>query len=115
MGDIVTTPDGPATPVGIEQAVSTLSAVREAAAVGIGPAGTQQLVVVAVPVAHLRRPDLADEALADRVRATTGREVAAVLVTPSLPVDQRHNSKIDRPRIARWAEGILAGGRIGPI
>jgi acyl-coenzyme A synthetase/AMP-(fatty) acid ligase/pimeloyl-ACP methyl ester carboxylesterase len=115
MGDIVTTPDGPVTPVGIEQAAATLTEVREAAAVGVGPAGTQQLVVVAVPVAHLRRPDLADEALADRVRATTGREVAAVLVTPSLPVDQRHNSKIDRPRIARWAEEILAGGRIGQL
>jgi hypothetical protein len=63
----------------------------------------------------VRRPDPAGEVLTDRVRAAAGREVAAVLVTPSLPVDKRHNSKIDRPRIAQWAEGILAGGRVGSI
>jgi len=115
IGDIVTTPDGPVTPVGIEQSVSSLPEVADTAVVGIGPAGTQQLVVVVVPVGRVRRPDLADEDLTDRVRAAAGGEVAAVLVTPSLPVDKRHNSKIDRPKIARWAEGILAGGRIGHI
>ena len=115
MGDIVTTSDGPVTPVGIEQAVSTLPEVAAAAAVGVGPAGTQQLVVVVVPVARRRRPDLADETLADQVRGQAGGEVAAVLTTPSLPVDKRHNSKIDRPRIARWAERVLAGGRMGQI
>ena len=115
MGDIVTTPDGPVTPVGIEQAVSSLPEVADTAVVGVGPAGTRQLVVVMVPVARVRRPDLAGEALTDRVRAAAGREVAAVLLTPSLPVDKRHNSKIDRPRIAGWAEGILAGDRVGPI
>ncbi len=83
--------------------------------VGVGPAGTQQLIVVVVPIARVRHPDLADEALTDRVRAVSGGEVAAVLVTPSLPVDKRHNSKIDRPRISDWAEEILAGGRIGQI
>ena len=115
MGDIVTTPDGPVTPVGIEQAISSLPQIANTAVVGVGPAGIQQLVVVMVPVTRVRRPDLAGEALTDRVRAAAGREVAAVLLTPSLPVDKRHNSKIDRPRIARWAEGILAGGRVGPI
>jgi len=36
-----------------------------------------------------------------------------VLVVPSVPVDKRHNSKIDRTRIAAWAEKVLAGGRMG--
>jgi acyl-coenzyme A synthetase/AMP-(fatty) acid ligase/pimeloyl-ACP methyl ester carboxylesterase len=115
MGDIVTTSGGPVTPVGIERAVSSLPEVADTAVVGVGPAGTQQVIVVVVPVARVRRPDLADEVLTDRVRAAAGGEVAAVLVTSSLPVDKRHNSKIDRPRIARWAEEILAGGRIGRI
>jgi acyl-coenzyme A synthetase/AMP-(fatty) acid ligase len=115
MGDIVTTPDGPVTPVGIEQAVSSLPEVADTAVVGVGPVGTQQLIVVVVPVARVRRPDVAGQALTDGVRAAAGGEVAAVLVTSSLPVDKRHNSKIDRPRIARWAEEILAGGRIGHI
>jgi len=25
----------------------------------------------------------------------------------------RHNSKIDRTRLAAWADGVLAGGRVG--
>jgi hypothetical protein len=37
------------------------------------------------------------------------------MTAPSLPVDKRHNSKIDRSRIARWAERVLAGGRMGRI
>jgi hypothetical protein len=35
-----------------------------------------------------------------------------VLVVPRLPTDIRHNSKIDRTGLARWANGILAGGRM---
>jgi acyl-coenzyme A synthetase/AMP-(fatty) acid ligase/pimeloyl-ACP methyl ester carboxylesterase len=116
MGDVVATADGPVTPVGIEQAVSALPEIAETAAVAVGPIGTQQLIVVVVPVDRRRRPDRADEALADRVRAEVGEaDVAAVLVAASLPVDKRHNSKIDRPRVARWAENVLAGGRMGSI
>jgi acyl-coenzyme A synthetase/AMP-(fatty) acid ligase len=116
IGHIVTTAAGPVTPVGIEHAVSELSGIAQAAVVGVGPSGTQQVVVVAVPTVHRRRADLADEDLADRVRARAGDvDVAAVLVVPSLPVDKRHNSKIDRTRVARWAAGVLAGGRMGRI
>ncbi|GMQ85569.1 MAG: alpha/beta fold hydrolase [Acidimicrobiia bacterium] len=116
MGHIATTPSGPVTPVGIEHAVSALPEVAHAAVVGVGPAGTQQLVVVVVPVGRSRRPHLADENLADRVRAKAHAvDVAAVMTSPSLPVDKRHNSKIDRTRIARWAERVLAGGRMGRI
>ena len=31
----------------------------------------------------------------------------------ALPVDIRHASKIDRARVARWADRVLAGGRVG--
>ena len=34
------------------------------------------------------------------------------LVVPELPTDIRHNSKIDRARLADWATRSLAGGRI---
>jgi acyl-coenzyme A synthetase/AMP-(fatty) acid ligase/pimeloyl-ACP methyl ester carboxylesterase len=116
MGHVVTTAAGPVTPVGIEHAVSALPEVAHAAVVGVGPTGTQQIVVVVVPVDPSRRPDLADEDLADKVRARVGAlDVAAVMTAPSLPVDKRHNSKIDRSRIARWAERALAGGRMGRI
>jgi hypothetical protein len=32
-----------------------------------------------------------------------------VLVVPALPTDIRHNSKIDRSRVAAWAERVLSG------
>jgi hypothetical protein len=35
-----------------------------------------------------------------------------VFVVPALPVDKRHNSKIDRTRVSRWASLALAGGRM---
>jgi len=114
MGHIVTTPAGPVTPVGLEHAVSELDGVVQAAAVGVGPAGTQHVVIVLEPANRAVRSHLADEELADRVRSVVGGvDVSAVLVVPALPVDRRHNSKIDRPRIARWAERVLAGGRMG--
>ena len=116
MGHIVTTSDGPVTPVGIEHQVSSIAGIAAAAIVGVGPPGTQQVVAVVAPIPSPKRAGLADETLADEVRSEVpSRGIAAVLVAPVLPVDKRHNSKIDRTRIARWAERVLAGGRIGRI
>jgi hypothetical protein len=39
--------------------------------------------------------------------------LAAVLEVDALPVDIRHAAKIDRQRLARWAERVLAGARVG--
>ena len=107
---VITGPAGPVTPVGIEQRVEALPGVELVAVVGVGPAGTQQTVVVLVPTggASARRP-LAPPALAAKVRQAAGSPIAAVLVTDRLPVDIRHASKIDRTRVARWAELVLAG------
>ncbi|MBB3156721.1 acyl-coenzyme A synthetase/AMP-(fatty) acid ligase/pimeloyl-ACP methyl ester carboxylesterase [Microbacterium proteolyticum] len=104
---VITTAEGPVTPVGIEQDAETVGAVVRAAAVGVGPVGRQ--VVVAVVEAGVRRPGLASPALTDAVRAATRQRLAAVLVVPTLPTDIRHNSKIDRTRVAAWAERLLAG------
>ena len=115
LAHVITTAGGPLTPVGIEQRVERLPEVRAAAAVGIGPPGTQVLVVVVVPadtpVRRHRRPRLrlAAPTLADAVRAAAGAEVAAVLTTTALPVDIRHGSKIDRLAVARRADRLLAG------
>jgi len=107
---------GPAAPAPIEAAVDQLDAVRRSAAVGVGPAGAQVVVVIAETVDAARRPrqaalariDLVRNAVADR----TGLDVAAVFEVASLPVDRRHNSKIDRTRLAAWAAGVLAGGPV---
>jgi len=112
----VSTMDGPVTPIGLEHRVNRVEGVRQAAIVGVGPAGTQQVVAVAVPTDRIRRPCLASEQLADRVRAVvTDVDIAAVFLVPSLPVDRRHNSKIDRAHIAVWAERVLCGGRMGKL
>ncbi|MDH2442747.1 alpha/beta fold hydrolase [Amnibacterium sp. CER49] len=103
---VIVTADGVVTPVGVEQRAESVG-VRRAAAVGVGPRGTQQLVVVVED----RPSGLVEPALADSVRAAVGEPVAAVLGVPRLPTDIRHNSKIDRALLARWAEAVLAGER----
>jgi hypothetical protein len=70
--------------------------------------------VVAVVVPETRAAvGLASQQLATAVRAAAGVRVAAVLVVEALPVDIRHAAKIDRQRLARWAERVLAGARVG--
>ncbi len=106
---VVVTAAGPVTPVGIERRVEQLDGVDLAAAVGVGPVGSQQVVVVVTGPPAARRGALAPLDLADAVREVAGADVAAVLAVPTMPVDIRHNSKIDRSRLARLAEDLLAG------
>jgi acyl-coenzyme A synthetase/AMP-(fatty) acid ligase/pimeloyl-ACP methyl ester carboxylesterase len=109
---VITTADGPLTPVGVEQRIEAEAPVTAAAVVGVGPCGTQQVVAVVVPDSAAP-VGLAARELATAVRAAAEVSLAAVLVTKALPVDIRHAAKIDRQRLARWAERLLAGGRAG--
>lgn len=112
LAHVITTGDGPVAPVGVEQRIEESAPVRAAAAVGVGPSGTQQVVAVVVPEAgSTARWHLADARFADAVRRASPVPLAAVLVTDILPVDIRHASKVDRTRIARWAARLLAGER----
>ncbi len=108
---LVLTSDGPVTPVGIELRAERVAGVKRAAAVGVGPAGTQQLVVV-VATEEPTTGVVAGAPMAEAVRAVIPTDVAAVLTTAALPVDRRHNSKIERLQIADWAASVLAGGRV---
>ena len=75
---------------------------------GVGPAGCAQVVVV---VEQEGKAGLAGTDLDTTVRgALAPQALAAVLTVPALPVDRRHNSKIDRTRLGRWAGALLAGG-----
>ncbi|MDH3248994.1 MAG: alpha/beta fold hydrolase [Acidimicrobiia bacterium] len=112
LAHVISTEKGPVTPVAIEHATRSVEGVDLAAAVGVGPVGAQQLVVVIATSPGPRRPRLADIDLSGRVRSAVRIPVAAVLEVPELPVDKRHNSKIDRLRVAEWADGVLAGGRL---
>lgn len=109
---VVTTPAGVVTPVGPEQRIEQVDGVGRAGVAGIGPAGTQQLVAIVETVPAMRRPGIAPPVLAAAVRAAAGVPVAAVLTVPQLPTDIRHNSKVDRARLSRWAASVLSGGRM---
>jgi acyl-coenzyme A synthetase/AMP-(fatty) acid ligase len=112
LAHVISTADGPLTPVGAEQRIEAEAPVTGAALVGVGPQGTQQPVAVVVAAARARQ-GLADDELAKAVRAAADVRLAAVLRVRSLPVDIRHGAKIDRSRLARWADGVLAGARVG--
>jgi acyl-CoA synthetase (AMP-forming)/AMP-acid ligase II/pimeloyl-ACP methyl ester carboxylesterase len=110
---VIETPDGPIAPVGIEQQVQQLPWVRWCAAVGVGPPGTQCVVVIVIPTEG-RGVWAGYERSADVravVRDALGIDVAAVVQRSEFPVDVRHQAKIDRAALAQWAESVLAGHR----
>ncbi|WP_426595374.1 alpha/beta fold hydrolase [Cellulomonas sp. McL0617] len=110
LAHVLVTDAGVVTPVGLEHRAATVDGVVSAAVVGVGPRGTEQVVVVVETAGA--SPLVAEPPLAAAVRAAVAPTVvAAVLVAPKLPTDVRHNSKIDRTRVARWASRVLAGER----
>ncbi|MFC3299485.1 alpha/beta fold hydrolase [Arthrobacter agilis] len=121
LGHVITSAEGIVTPVGLEHALQELDDVRLAAVVGVGPVGTQAVVAVvetAQPEGRGRRGRLADAGLAAGARAVArdcGIDLAAVIAVPALPVDIRHNAKIDRAAVGAWAAVFLSGGRAGSL
>lgn len=107
---VIHTPVGPITSVPVERTVERALGIRRSAAVGVGPEGSQQLVVVIEDADASDGP--ADSEQATAVRNAVAEPVAAVLVARHLPVDIRHNAKIDRAAVASWADDVLAGRRV---
>ena len=111
---IIDTVDGPVTSVPLERAVErALVPVDKAvagrvAAVGVGPQDCSQIVIVIEGSSS----GLADAETSAAVRGSVARPIAAVLMMADMPVDIRHNAKIDRGAVARWASALLAGGRL---
>jgi acyl-coenzyme A synthetase/AMP-(fatty) acid ligase/pimeloyl-ACP methyl ester carboxylesterase len=115
IGHVIATASGVMAPVELEQAIESIAGIALAAVVGIGPPGVQQIVVVVQPDAPPRSPQLASLDTIDAVRAAAARDIVAVFEVRELPVDRRHNSKIDRTQVAEWADAALAGGRLGRL
>ncbi len=122
LAHVVRTPAGVLTPVGPEQRAETVPGIARAALVGIGPEHARQVAVVAEAggadagdVEPVARTTVATPELSEAVRLATGLPLVAVLLVPALPTDVRHNSKIDRVRVAAWAERVLAGERTEPL
>ena len=122
---VVHAASGPLTPVALELALQGLPGIRDAAVVGVGPVGTQAVVAIVIvddatgtgAVTRRRGHVIAGEALTAAVReaaaAVISDPIAAVLTTSAFPVDVRHQSKVDRARLAQWAYGVLSGGPVG--
>ncbi|WP_205709152.1 alpha/beta fold hydrolase [Kineococcus siccus] len=115
LAHVVVTGTEVVTPVGVEQRAESVPGIARAALVGVGPRPARQLAVVAEASEPVARTSVADPELAEAVRTATGRDLVAVLLVPALPTDVRHNSKIDRVRVAAWAGRALAGERVPPL
>ncbi len=116
----VTTAEGVMFSVPCEAVFDAHPAVRRSALVGVGPAGSQRPVIcielerppggrpVARPVARPlppsgARPELTRELLALAAAHPSTATIGTVLYHRGFPVDIRHNAKIDRQALARWA------------
>jgi acyl-CoA synthetase (AMP-forming)/AMP-acid ligase II len=102
----VETPEGPLFTVPIEEVINTHPAVRRSALVGVGARGQQiPVVLLELETPLTRRPEVVIsevERLASQHEVT--RRCLEFAVYPgSFPVDRRHNAKIEREKLARWA------------
>ena len=108
MVHVIHSAGGPIAPVPLEIAVEALPNVVRAAAVGVGPTDVQQIVIVVETIKDSEGP--ADAEFAQAVRtALAPLTIASVWITKKLPVDIRHNSKIDRTAVSQRMSKILAG------
>lgn len=103
---VITSSHGPLTPVPVEQRVEKLPCVYQAACVGVGPVGNQVVVVIVV-----LRGEISDTELENSIREVAGTPVSAILRRTKLPMDIRHNAKINREKLADWADQVLAGAQ----
>ena len=103
---VVHTAVGPMHSVPCEEVFNLHPAVRRTALVGVGPSGRAEPVLcVQLEGAIAPSPELTAQLLALGAADPRTAPVARVLYRADFPVDIRHNSKIDRPQLARWAAG----------
>ena len=108
MVHVIHSSRGSITPVPLEIAAEALPNVVRAAAVGVGPTDVEQIVMVVETVNGTEGP--ADTELTHAVRqALAPLTIASVWITQKLPVDIRHNSKIDRTAVSQRMSKILSG------
>jgi acyl-coenzyme A synthetase/AMP-(fatty) acid ligase len=101
-------------PLQVEPLFDAHPKVRRSGLVGV-PAPAGELPVLCVEVeAGVGRDELAGlhrELLARAADSGMANTIHAILFKDTLPVDPRHNSKIERPRLAKWAARQLTGPR----
>ncbi len=101
-------------PLQVEPLFDAHPKVRRSGLVGVpAPAGELPVlcVEVAAGVGKDELPGLRRELLALAAESKVAKPIHAILFKDRLPVDPRHNSKIERPRLATWAIRQLSGQR----
>ena len=106
----VETSDGPLYTEQVEPVFDTHPQVRRTALVGVGARGMQAPVLCVELAAGARTADW--PRIEDELRALGGRHahtaaIATFLRHPAFPVDIRHNAKINREILAKWATARL--------
>lgn len=104
IAHVIDTGDSVLTPVPIEQAIEEVLPGVSAAAVGVRMNENEALVIV---LCDGETSGAADVAIERKVREVA-TDVVAVLFKKKLPVDRRHNSKIDRTALGEWAAELLS-------
>lgn len=102
----VETPQGPLYTEQIEPVFNTHPKVRRSALVGVGKKGAQRPILCVEPTPGTRKSTLAS--LESELRTLAQRyphsaAITTILFHPGFPVDIRHNAKIGRETLARWA------------
>jgi olefin beta-lactone synthetase len=106
---IVLTANGPMYSVCCEAIFNNHPAIYRSALVGSGPKGQQIPVIVAepevgrFPSSEHERQLLRDELLQLGTHNPLTASIQRILFHPGLPVDTRHNVKINREQLAEWA------------
>ena len=93
-------------PLQVEPLFDAHPKVRRSGLVGVpGPAGEQPVLCVEVEpdVDNDDLPGLRQELLTLAADSYMANNIRAILFKRRLPVDPRHNSKIERPQLAKWA------------
>lgn len=105
VAHVVHTADGPLHSVPCEEVLNHHPAVRRCALVGVD---RTPVVVVEMLAGSRLTGEVAEELRALAAADTRTRTITTLLEHPGLPVDPRHNSKIDREALGRWATRELA-------
>jgi acyl-CoA synthetase (AMP-forming)/AMP-acid ligase II len=109
----VETPEGPLYTIPCEAVFNTHPRVFRTALVGVGERGSERPVLCV----ELERGGTADrekvrEELLTLARAHIHTQaIESILFNPAFPVDIRHNAKIFREKLARWAARKLGKGK----
>ncbi len=109
VGQRVRAADGPLFSLHCEPIFDAHPAVRRSGLVGV-PSGGQDVPVICVELQAEfvgREAKVRSELLALAAEHAATRQIRHVLFIRALPTDPRHNSKIERPKLAKWAASRL--------